>query len=332
MPELRKDPVSGRWVIIATERARRPGTVINHERISFTEIHADQISDDIQNDLLTLFENEENKKWAVRVLSVDEPLLNSNKDYVRRAQGLYDVVNGYGNHELVIESHDSVEHVADLEIEQLSKIVEAYRLRLKALEKDQNLKYAFIYKNFNGEKQRVSSHIIASPVIPLHIKEKLRGAMNYYSENGRCIFSDMIDQERETQERIIFENDHFIALTPFASRFPFEIILLPKKHDCDYVSGVDGLQQDCAEAIQNVYQKIKEGLENPPFTMVINTAPFRMNQSNVKTMKTLKKDFCWHIEIVPRLTRVAGFEKGTDFYICPIPPESTAEYLREVKI
>jgi len=164
------------------------------------------------------------------------------------------------------------------------------------------------------------------------IREKLSGARQYFEEHNSCVYCDLIEQEREVGTRIILETDHFIAMTPFAARFLFEVQILPKVHNCDFVQGVKAVEQDLAFVLKSLLKKFQLGLDDPAYNYVIHTAPLRHNPTVTKKWQTIEEDYHWHIELIPRLTRIAGFEKGTEFFINSIPPENTAEYLRGVKI
>jgi UDPglucose--hexose-1-phosphate uridylyltransferase len=141
----------------------------------------------------------------------------------------------------------------------------------------------------------------------------------------------LIQQELNDKRRVVKETEHFIAITPFAPRFSFEVWIIPKRHHCDFAQGVLGIEDDLAGLLKETLLRLKKGLEDPAYNYVIQTAPLRRD-TDKNRWRTLEEDYHWHIEVMPRITRVAGFEKGSGFYICSIPPEHTAEYLREVEI
>ena len=322
MPELRKDPIVGRWVIIATERARRPGNVVDQSRNVFSQ--APQLCVLQEGDKVIL------KTDHVRVVSHRAPLLNPDHKLKRSGKGFYDVVSGYGAHEVVIETPDPIANMADLSVEQISHAITAYASRMNDLKKDPNIEYILVYKTYDNrgavEARQSYAQILASPVLPLHIKEKLTGAKWYYKFHERCIYSDIAKQEEETKKRVVIDNEHFLVIMPFASRFPFETWVIPKKQHCDFAEGVAGNEKHLAATLKDLLTRIKVGLDDPAYTFVINSAP--VHSDGGSAWKTIRDDFCWHIEVTPQLTRVAGFEKGSGFYICPIPPEDTAEFLR----
>jgi len=194
-----------------------------------------------------------------------------------------------------------------------------------------------VYKNYGpvaGSRNigHTRSHIVATPVRPRHVKEKLIGAKQYYDQNKRCVYCDLVIEELKIKERMVFETEHFIAFIPFAARYLFEICVYPKSHHCDFHVGLKGKEQDLSVMIKAVLQKIQQGLDDPGYNFVIQTAPFRRPSKGTHKWATIEQDYHWHIELIPSLTRTAGFEKGTGFYICAVPPEAMADFLRGVKI
>lgn len=334
MPELRKDPVLGRWVIIAMERARRPGNFVDAQKNVFTDT---QSAHEGQEEIYAVKDNGgKDQPWKVRVVPGGTPLLKADAKISRRGKGLYDVLNGYGLHEIVIESPDPIANMADLEVSQIRLVIDTYVSRLNELSKDPSIAYAFVYKNYGETSGQDMGHsysqILALPVIPYRIKEKLHGARRHFQIHERCVYTDMVRQEEKERSRLIVENEHYMAMTPFASRVPFEVLILPKRQNCDFTHGVLGTEEAFAWILKQILLRFKIGLNDPAYTFVLVSSPFRGKQVEGKKWPTLEEDFCWHLEITPRLTRVAGFEKGTGFYICPIPPEEMAEFLRTVEI
>lgn len=348
MPELRKDPVLGRWVIIATERARRPGNFIDLQKNIFDSNEAEQGSAPNkdcpfchnQDPRIYVVKDKKSGKrqdsWKVLVVPSGTPVLKTNGKFSQKEHGLYAEINGYGTNEVVIETPDHIANTADLDVKQIRLVLETYAARFNALKKDTHLRYVLVYKNYgySAGGRRIGhsrSQIIASSVTPLSVEEKLTGAKQYFHSHERCLYCDLIRQEREARKRVISESEHFIAITPFAPRFPFEILILPKQHHCDFAQGILGQEDDLARMLKETLLRIKVGIEDPAYNYIIQTAPFRRAEDDYE-WQTVEEDYHWHIEIRPRITRVAGFEKGTGFYICAIPPEDTAEFLREVEI
>lgn len=339
MPELRRDPVVGRWVIIATERARRPGNILDSSQNSWENGKAPcpfcKGGEVEQAPEKFTFPN--GTGWKVKVVESGTPILRSREHFQRRGHGLYDVINDLGTHEVVIETPEHMPNMADLDAAQIETVLKTYAQRFNDLSQDPKFKYVLAYKNYGwaAGSRRIGhsrSQIIAAPVTPLRVKEKLIGARRYFEYRDRCIYCDLVAQEREQHARLVTENEHFIAIVPFAARFLFETWILPKKHSCDFAKGVAGVERSLAELLKTVLLKLKIGLDDPAYNFVIQTAPIGRQKVKSSDWKTIEDDYHWHIEVIPRLTRVAGFEKGTGFYICSVPPEYAAEYLREVDV
>jgi UDPglucose--hexose-1-phosphate uridylyltransferase len=263
------------------------------------------------------------------------PFLRIEGELERRGKGLYDIMNGIGAHEIVIETNQHIANMADLNDDQIARVFTAYIDRILDLEKDPRFKYCLVFKNYGwsagaGKIKHSRSQIIATPVNPKRVKEELVGARQYFENHERCIFCDLIRQEIQQKDRLIFDSEGFIAIVPFASRFPFEVWILPKKHSCDFVTLSMDERKGLARILKQVLLKLKVGLNDPPYNYIVHTAPFR--RQKLGYWKTIGEDYHWHLEITPRLTKVAGFEWGTGFYICPVTPEAAAKFLREVNI
>ncbi len=341
MPELRKDPIIGRWVIIATERAKRPDQFSGkpeetppEKPCPFCEGKESETPPEIY--ATRPGHTQANRPgWELRVVPSIAPFLRIEGGLDRRGKGLYDLMNGIGAHEIIIETNQHIANMADLSEDQIAKIISCYINRMTDLEKDQRFKYALVFKNYGwvaggGSVRHSRSQLIATPVNPKRVKEELVGAHKYYEYHERCVFCDLIRQEMESKDRLILDIDGFIAIVPFASRFPFEVWIFPKKHSCDFVSLDMDSRLNLGRILKQVLSKLKKGLNDPPYNYILHTAPFR--RPKLGYWKSIDYDYHWHIEITPRLTRVAGFEWGTGFYICPLPPESAAKFLREVQV
>jgi len=340
MPELRKDPVIGRWVIIATERAKRPKDFkvekeeTPEEACPFCKGNEDQTPPEIF--AIRKSQTKPNQPgWDVRVVPSITPLLSSKKTLGRRGKGMYDLMNAIGAHEIVIETPEHIANIADLEEDQIVKVIDCYVERFLQLGKDERFKYVLMFKNYGrpaggGHLKHSRSQLIATPVNPKRVKEELAGARRYFEYKERCVFCDIVKQELKQKERVIVDIDGLVAISPFASRFPFEIWILPKEHSCDFFSIKPEHRRDLAGIIKRVMLKLKKILGDPPYNYILHTAPFRRRKAGY--WKTVEQDYHWHIEIMPRLTRVAGFEWGTGFYLNPTSPEEAAKILRETKI
>ncbi|MFH1854025.1 MAG: DUF4931 domain-containing protein [Candidatus Omnitrophota bacterium] len=343
MPELRKDPIIGRWVIISIERAKRPNdfkmTHTEEEESGecpFCEGHENQTPPEIFS--VRKSDTQKDKPgWDVRVVPSIAPKFSIHGSLDRRGVGMYDVMNPIGAHEVIIESPRHLTNISQLPAEKIELIIHASSSRLIDLEKDPRFKYGLLFKNHGlkagGSKatKHIRSQIIVTPVTPTRVKEELRGSLFYYRYKERCIFCDMIKQELDTGTRIAMETKNIVALAPFASRFPFEIWILPKKHCSDFMNIKKDEIKDLAIVLKTVIGKLSKALNDPPYNYMLHTAPFR-RAARPGYWSTIKDDYHWHIELTPRITQVAGFEWGSGFYINPTPPEDAARYLKETEV
>ncbi len=329
MPELRKDPVVGRWVIISTERARRPSDFApapagrgarglcafcpGQEARTPAEILALRPPDT----------KPDTPGWLLRVVPNKFPALRIEGELEPSGEGLYDRMSGVGAHEVVIETPDHHAMFADLGEARIAEVLGAYRDRILDLEKDPRIQYVMVFKN-HGEAAGASlehphSQLIATPIVPIMVEEELEGAERHYRIKKRCIWCDIIRQERRGDGRIILEAEGFVALAPFAPRFPFETWILPSAHCSGFEETEVAELRPLGRLLGEILRRMGKVLGDPPYNYLLHSAPLRAAGLD---------HFHWHLEIIPKLTRVAGFEWGTGFFINPTPPEEAARYLR----
>ena len=328
MPELRREPVSGRWVIVATERASRPTDfntnpqIIKSNFCPFCEGNEDKTPPEI----LAYRDNGASPNtggWRVRVVPNKFPALQIEGDQNKRGEGIYDTMNGVGAHEVIIESPRHIQSLTSLDNENVKEVLLCYRDRLVDLKRDKRFVYGLLFKNVGSSAgaslEHTHSQLIVTPIVPQLVANEMANAKIFYQQRERCLFCDMIQQEIETEKRVVISTDNFLAFAPFASRFPFEIWILPKKHESHF-ENLQGFEaEELAHVLKNVLARLEATLDLPPYNYIIHSAPFNVTDSEY---------FHWHIEIIPRLTNIAGFEWGTGFYINPTPPEEAAELLK----
>ena len=341
MPELRHDPIQKRWVIIATDRIRRPDDFPTKEAqpvegfCPFCEGNESKTPPEIM--ALRNGTNPNQPGWEVRVVPNKFPALRIEGTLDRRGMGAYDVMNGVGAHEVIIETPSHCLHLADAPVDHIKKVLWTYRERLIDLMRDQRFKYVLIFKNYGAAAGASLSHphtqIIATPVTPLTIAEELNSAKDHFLEKERCLFCDLIQQEVESGERIVSSGEQFIALAPFASRFPFELFIAPRHHHHNFAEASDDMLHHLAFILKEVLLRVKKCLKDPPYNFLIHTIPnVKAKHRRRSYWETIELDFHWHIEFIPRLSEIAGFEWGTGFYINPTAPEEAANYLRETEL
>jgi len=326
MLEFRKDPIIGRWVIISTERGRKPDDFSetldpgSHGICPFCPGYEDLTPSPV----LTYTSNISNN-WTLRVVPNKYPALQVEGDLHPRADGMYDKMNGVGAHEVVIETEKHDLMLADLPVESVRDVLQAYKTRILDLKNDKRFKYILVFKN-RGAAAGASllhshSQLIALPIVPKRVLEELRGAAAYYQAKDRCVFCDIVNQELENQDRLIEESPEFVSIAPYAPRFPFETWILPKTHHQSFEDQDRSGLLDLAIILSNTLNRINTALDTPPYNFLIHNSPLRSEETLT---------FHWHIEIMPIVTRVAGFEWGTGFHINHTPPEEAAAFLRGV--
>ncbi len=337
MSEIRKNPVTNGWIIISTERAKRP-----------RDYHAEEIPDKVDvpcpfcprkedltpGEICSYRAPEDNGKWWLRGFPAQAPILKIEGEIDQKGFGIYDHLNGIGAHEIIVETPDHHERYATMNTNQIEKILWAYRDRIIDLKRDKRFRYILVFKN-HGKRAGASdithlhSQIIALPVTPKKIKEELENARFHYNLKERCIFCDIIDQELQLEDRVIMKTAHFIALAPWAPRFPFETWILPLKHSHDFTQISKEQIMDLSYLIRSLFRGLSDILgADFSFNQILHDTPNLIMQEGY--WDTIEKDFHWHFEIIPRLTNIAGFEWGTGFYINHLPPEYAAKELRKV--
>ncbi len=342
MPELRHDPIQKRWVIITSERGSRPDDFSRQEQpipggfCPFCEGNESKTPPEIAAIRANGY-GPNQSGWEIRVVPNKFPALRIEGALDRRGLGAYDKMNGIGAHEVIIETPQHDLNMADAPVQHLEKVLRMYRERLVDLLRDFRFKYILIFKNHGAAAGASLSHphtqLIATPVTPLTLAEELTSAKEHYQEKERCLFCDLIQQELESGQRIVIQQDQFVAITPFASRFPFEIFLAPRNHYHSFADITDDMIHHLAVTMKEILLRVKKCLNDPPYNFLFHTIPnVRTRPKRASYWDTIELDFHWHVELIPRLTRIAGFEWGTGFYINPTAPEEAAKYLREVEI
>ncbi|MFA5096635.1 MAG: galactose-1-phosphate uridylyltransferase [Candidatus Omnitrophota bacterium] len=332
MSELRRDPIGGRWVIVDADHSRAPEE-FKHERNVF---RGGTCPFCYGNESMTPPEIESFRDsstapntpgWQVRVVPNKFPALQIEGDIQRRGAGIYDMSNGVGAHEVLIETPYHQKDISDLLNPEIESFISMYCRRSIDLTRDRRFKYIMVFKNYGAAAGASLEHphtqLVALPMVPKSVMEEIKGAQNYFEYRERCIFCDMIRQELQEQERIVLENKYFISFCPFVSRFPFEVWIIPKKHNGYFCHLSLEEVPFLAEILKETIARLKKVFPDLSYNFIIHSAP--INSSGDDGVEY----YHWHIEFMPKLTRVAGFEWGSGFYIVPTPPEAAARYLRE---
>ena len=333
MPELRRDPIVGRWVIIATERARRPSDVPRCKEARpvglcpFCPGHEDKTPHEVYVSGRPASSPPNGPGWKVRVVPNRYPALKIEGELEREANGIYDRMSGIGAHEVIIETPDHQKDLGDLTDAEVTEVLFAFKARILDLRNDMRFRYVLLFKNHGpaagATLEHAHSQLIALPVTPRHVQEEIEGARRHYDHRERCIFCDIVMQERKERSRLVLENDEFVVFSPWAPRSPFETWIVPKRHESNFEAEPKERLACCAAALRSALKRLGAALADPPYNFIVHSNPLRDASS---------PSYHWHIEIMPALTQVAGFEWGSGFHINPVPPEEAAEFLRLVVI
>jgi UDPglucose--hexose-1-phosphate uridylyltransferase len=333
MPELRRDPIVGRWVIIATERARRPNQF--QKRVDepegglcpFCPGHEDKTPREVYVAGRSHSAPPDGPGWKVRVVPNRYPALMIEGDLERQAEGIYDRMNGVGAHEIIIETPEHGKDLGDLSDGEVTEVLFACKARVVDLRNDLRFRYILLFKNqgsaAGASLEHAHGQLIALPVTPRQVMEEIEGARRHFDHRERCIFCDIVGQERKDRSRLIYENDEFVVFAPWAPRSPFETWILPKRHESSFEAEPKERLGLCAQALRTTVRRLGSALGRPAYNFMVHTNPLREPPS---------PSYHWHIEVMPALTQVAGFEWGSGFHINPVPPEEAAEFLRKVAV
>jgi UDPglucose--hexose-1-phosphate uridylyltransferase len=356
VPELRKDPVTRRWVIIANERAARPSDFPKGESEAgpsptcpFCEGREPTTPPEIAA-IRRPGTPPDTPGWQVRVVPNKYPALRIEGSTDVTMEGMFEGMGGVGAHEVIIETPQHSAHPGVMPPDHLASVLWMYRERYRDLDRDPRFKYLLLFRNHGRQAGASLSHphsqLIALPIVPKRAVEELEGAQAYFAREGRCIYCDIAKQETgeggaaaagaadgahpggaalggAAARRLVWANDEFVAFAPYASWCPFELWILPRRHTASFGALGDGQLHPLAETLHGVLSRLHACLHNPPYNYIIHTAPYDEKMDHF---------YHWHIEVLPRLSQVAGFEWGSGFYINTVPPEDAARYLRETKV
>jgi UDPglucose--hexose-1-phosphate uridylyltransferase len=342
MSELRWDPLKMSWVIITTDRGRRPRDFfLDRETVTMTACpFCYGREDKTTREIFAIRppgSAPDTPGWRVRVIPNKYPALRIEGELDKRAVGLYEVMNGIGAHEIVIETPDHERTLADLAPAEIADVFRAWRARLLDLRRDNRFRYIFIFKNYGIEAgagiPHSHSQLIALPVTPPTAATELSVCRTHFEQKERCLICDLLQQEVEDGRRIIRDTGDFVVFTPYAARFPFELRILPRRHSHDFGLLSDHELGALAEVVKDTLLRLRAVLRDPPYNFILHSAPpMHLRLGKPGYWSSLPYDYHWHIELIPRLAKIAGFEWGTGFYMNPTAPEEAAQFLREADL
>ena len=331
MPELRRDPVTGTWVVLSPERKMRPQFYLEagenartpgncpfcegNESMTPPEIYA----------LRDKGSQPDQPGWQLRVVPNKYPALRVEGQLNKQGEGLYDKMNGIGAHEVVIETNSHTKGMDELEVERVGDIFLTFKRRILDLKKDIRFKYIQVFKNHARTAGATIPHphsqVVALPIVPVRTKEMLASARDHFFARDRCLFCDIIHHEEEYEKRVLMENSDYIVTAPYAPRFPFELTIYPKNHAVSFEDTGGPVIRSLASIFKDTMVKINKVLERPAYNLMLHNAPFDCEGD-------CKHYFHWHLELVPLINGTGGFELGTYSYINPVAPEEAIEILK----
>ena len=325
MSEFRRDPIIGRWVII--DSARNFNKYSSREEYPRDGIICPFCPGNehlTRSEILSYRKIDNPKNWSLRVIPNNKPVLAVEGSLKRRADGMYDKMDGIGAHEIIIETPDHFAKPVNVKANYYEPVYKAAIERINDLRNDSRLEYILFFKNYgiaaNALIEHPYSQLIAMPIVPNRVKEEIEGGKKYLAYKERCVYCDIITNEAAYEERLVCENDAFAAFCPYASRYPFETWILPKYHSSDFDSISPKELAAFSQITETLLYKLSKVLDDSAFSALVHTSPLK--ERNLPY-------YHWHVEVIPKLTKTSGFEWGTGLYVNPVFPEEAAKYLRE---
>lgn len=327
---IRQDKATRQWVIYAPSRGKRPHDFKQTKSTDRTVPEHDEDcpfcpgNEHMLKQITLELGGDNPARWHTRVVPNKFPALSPSGDTVRSSEGIYITMKGYGQHDVIIESPVHNQQVALMKGEEVETVIETYHRRyLHVMQEHENM-MTIIFRN-HGSRAGTSlihphSQLIATGMVPHYVRWREEEAQRYFDEWGRCVYCDILKFESEQKQRVLYENDSFLGFIPFAAQVPFEIWIVPKKHQADFGQIADTEKSDLASALQILLTRLHEKLNDPDYNYMINTSPqYRAGEPQLH----------WYLQIRPRLTTQAGFEIGSGISINPSLPESDTYFLMD---
>jgi len=323
--ELRRHPVSGEWVVICPEkdmaRSREEGNGCifcpGNEGLTGREVYRVNGNGSHSPD------------WRVRVVAESPPLFHVEGDFFKKAAGLCDCMEAIGAHEILVESPSHGTEFEGLGEEQIASVLNVLRIRAADLAGDERLRQVLMFKVRTADSvTHPRWQIVSTPFVPGSIKEELKGSAKYFNYKERCVFCDYISQERKSGARVICEEPHAVAISPYAARFPFEAWVLPTRHSPDFKSVCQDEIHSLARILKRLAAAMVKLPESRGYVISLHTAPFRKPKPGA--WETIDRDYHWHLDLRPRLDLLNGLKESGGFHLNPVPPEAAAKTLSEL--
>ncbi|MBI2910053.1 MAG: galactose-1-phosphate uridylyltransferase [Chloroflexi bacterium] len=333
MSEIRQDPTTEEWVIMARERAKRPTDFVRGQAEAESPVFLPSCPFCLGNEAMTPpevlgYRDGGSQGWRVRAFANRFPALTPEGGAVRRREeGFFAAMDGVGFHEVIVETPSHNRPPALMRDDEVAAVLMAYKERYNALSRLAFVKLVIIFKNHGPSAgtslEHPHSQLVATPIVPGYVRRRHQVASRYHNRTSRCLYSDLADHELRMGKRVVMQTEKFVAFHPFASHWPFETWIVPRVQQACFGNASAEELEDLAKVLRASLFKLRRGLNNPDFNYVIDTAPVGEETSGY---------YLWHVRIVPRLMEVAGFEIGSGIHINTALPEDTAQFMRELKI
>lgn len=331
MSQFRQNPITKNWVLIAPKRSHKPEDFRTHSvMFGLPELDPacvfcpgnERVNPDLCNDVCRL---PNNNMWELRVIPNKYRAVEHVPHY--RHREFYHSLAGYGDHEVIVTRKHN-EPVALQSAQLVDQSLRMFVDRIKALSADPKNAYVQVFHNHGRDSGASLVHphyqILTTPLVPPHIHSEIMGCYHYYQVHKACIYCDIMHEEVKVRDRVVYEDDHFLVVSPYAARSPFETWIMPKRHSARYEDITDEERMHLAHILKKVLGTLYIRLGDPPLNFYIHTSPIK------RDVHTLREEasYHWHLAVFPRITIWAGFEFATGIPVNPVPPEDTAKVMR----
>jgi UDPglucose--hexose-1-phosphate uridylyltransferase len=330
--EIRQDLTTKEWVIIATERRKRPSDFVHkltkEDKPVFSSSCPFCPGNEGETPTATFSQADSTGPWQTRVFANKFPAVTPEGSLARRVdQGCFLSMDATGFHEVIVETPVHNKTLALMDDTEVEAVLDAYHERYNFMAGTSQVKSIIIFKNHGVSAgtslEHPHSQLVATAVVPRHIRTQYEVAISYYDDYGRCLYSDLTANELKAGARIIMETSRFVVFHPFASHRPFETWIMPRANQASFREVTKKDLRQLAPVLRKTLLKIYRGLENPDFNLVIDSSPVGEEQADF---------YQWHIRIIPRVSEAAGFEIGSGIFINTALPEETASYMRDITV
>ena len=331
MSELRYNIISRDWVVIATDRAKRPLDFVKSKKE--TEPSPEHKDDcpfcpgnegDGSDETLRFGDK---KSWRVRSIYNKFPAFSPKVEIKRFNEGIHHSVSGYGATEVIVENPRHNLCMATMKDREVEDVIKAYKSRYEAIQNMKGIESIIIFRNHGASAgtslEHPHSQLIATPIVPPQIRNRLDAAARFFDATGSCVFCYALAEELKDKKRIVLETERFVSFLPYAGASPFLTWIFPKRHMSSFADIDDAEIKDLSKILRSTLAKLYHGLNNPDFNYTIRSIPVNEKASAY---------FHWYLSIVPRISLPAGFELGSGIFINTSLPEESAEFLRRVNV